>query len=326
MKNITKRKDGRYCYRKQIAGQIITIYAKTKESLKEKIKEQHLIKTYVKKPQNYKPLINWLGEWYSKYKKNFVSHSTNDNIKAFIKHIEKSSIAQKDIKQLTTGQIQTYLNGLPRTRTKEIICLYLNASLEKATQLKMIENNPFKNVIKDKKIKNIRTAFTFDEQKTIFENIQKTDIFAPIFVYLFCGLRKNELKRDVANWIQEDNTLKVQNEKKRDGNISYRYVDITEHLKQVIIDNQKQFITPDRIFKKFKAFLKDFNIEGNLHKLRHTFTTNHLYLGTPDKFIQNWLGHEDIMTTKNNYMNIDRSLSKEKILALYGDYYYIINP
>ena len=326
MKNISKRKDGRYSYRKQIAGKIITIYAKTKEQLKEKVKQYNLIKTFKKKPKNYLSLSKWMDEWYIKYKKNFVSHSTHYNIKSAISHINKDKFSQKDITQLTTDDIQIYLNKLSKTRTKEVICLYLNACLEKATQLNLIQKNPFRNVIKDRKIKNIRTAYTFDEQKAIFENLKETDIFAPICVYLFCGIRRQELKKDIANWIQEDNTLKVQNEKKRDGNITYRYIDITEQLKQVILNNLNQFITPKRIYIKFKEYLESLGIKGNIHKLRHTFTTNHLYLGTPDKFIQSWLGHEDISVTKNNYMNIDRSLSKEKLMKLYGNYYYIINP
>lgn len=326
MKNISRRKDGRYCYRKQITGQIITIYAKTKESLKEKIKELNLIKTYKRKPKSNKTLISWMNNWYEKYKKNFVSKSTKASIQTVINKLSSSKIAQADIKQITTEDLQTYLNKIPRSRTKELMCLYINACFKKAQQLKIIESNPFENVNKDKKIKSIRTAFSFDEQKTIFEEIQKTQFFAPIFVYLFCGVRRNELPKDIGKSIQEDNTLKIENEKKRDGTTTYRYIEITDRLKEVLLNNKNQFISPNRIFKKFKEFLKEFNIEGNLHKLRHTFTTNHLYLGTPDKFIQNWLGHEDISTTKNNYMNIDRSLSKEKLIKLYGDYYYIINP
>lgn len=326
MKNVTKRKDGRYFYRKQINKQRLNIYASTVTELKEKLKNFNLIKTYTRKTKNDKTLLEWCEEWKSTYKDNFVKKCTQWNLNAFIKHIKISSLSDKYLKQIETKDIQLYLNSLQKSRTKEIICLYLNASLNKAQELKLIDNNPFKNIVKDKKIKKIRKAFTYIEQKTIFENITKTNFFAPIFVYLFCGIRKNELSKTIYNNIQEDNTLKVQCEKKRDEETIYRYIDITPKLKEIILSNKDQFKTlPDWTYRRFKKFLKTYNINGNLHMLRHTFTTNHLYLGTPDKFIQNWLGHEDISTTKNNYMNIDKTLSKEKLLNLYDGYYYIIN-
>ena len=325
MKNVTKRKDGRYVYRKQIKQNTITIYAKTKEELKIKLKEINLIKTITRKPKANRTLLDWLVEWKNTYKDNFISKSTQHSINTTIKKIESSNLKDIDLTKINTKILQEYLNSIPKSRNKEIHYLYLNACLKKAVNLKLIPENPFDQVIKDKKIKTIRKAFTFTEQKIIFENIQNTDIFAPIFVYLFCGIRKNELSKTIFNDIQEDGTLKVKCEKKRDNEV-YRYIDITPKIKNIILENKSQFQwTTKTIYKKFKQFLEDNNIEdGNLHKLRHTFTTNHLYIGTPDKFIQSWLGHEDISVTKNNYMNIDRSLSKEKLLNLYKDYYYII--
>lgn len=324
MKNITKRKDNRWQYRKQINKQRITIYAKSKEKLKEKIQQLNFIKTHIRKSNTSISLIDWCKKWKITYKDNFVSQGTQWNIKSFINHIEKSKLKNMDIKKIQTEDIQKYLNGMERTRSKEVITLYLNAVLNKAEKLKMIESNPCLNVIKERKIKNPRKAFNFDEQKIIFEKIRNTNIFAPIYTYLFTGIRRGELPKDIENSIK-NNLLVIKSEKKRDDS-SYRYIDITNKLKNLILNNKEQFKrTPRNIYDIFTNFLKENNIKGTIHNLRHTFTTNQLYLGTSEKFIQEWLGHNDINITKNTYMNIDRTLTKEKLLNLYGDYYYIIN-
>lgn len=181
-------------------------------------------------------------------------------------------------------------------------------------------------IIKDKKLNIIRKPFSYKEQATILNTIKSSDIFAPIMTYLLTGIKRNEINtKNIEQDIMSDDTLKVKCEKKRTQNEIYRYVNITNKTKRLILDNLNQFKhTTKYFYNKFKEILNMLNINGNLHTLRHTFTTNRLYFGTPDKFIQEWLEHEDIGITKKHYMSIDRTLSKEKLLNLYDGYYYII--
>ncbi len=78
----------------------------------------------------------------------------------------------------------------------------------------------------------------------------------------------------------------------------------------------------DRVYRRFSEILKELNIEGSIHTLRHTFATNHFYLGTPDKIIRNWLGHSTIQITKDIYTNLDRTITKEKVIKLYNNLYF----
>lgn len=330
MKNIRKRKDGRWEGRKQYKNKKYFVIANTKQDCINKFRKMLSdLKKESKLTYNNYSLKEWWTYWQETYKKNFVGQKTYSTIEYLLKVLEKDcpELIDKKIKTITTDMLQISLNKIPPSRSKELLCTYLNACLEKAKKLQKILHNPFENVIKDKKLNKIKNPFTYSEQVTIIENLKGTTLYEPIMIYLLTGLRKNELNhKDIENDIMADNTLRVICEKKRDNKIVYRYIDLTDTTKNFILNNlDKLRHTPDYYAKQFKKFLTELNINGSLHTLRHTFTTNHLYLGTPDKFIQEWLGHEDILITKKHYMSIDRTLSKEKLLNLYGDYYYIVN-
>ena len=331
MKNIRKRKDGRWEARKQINNNKYCVIATTKEECLKKFRS--LIKNI--KSNNLNSLeeknitfINWWNLWLESYKKPFISKDSYKSIIYNFKLLEKydKQILKTKLKDITTLQLQNTLNKIPICRSKELLCTYLNACLDKAFNLNKINKNPFVNVIKDKKINEIRKPFTYDEQVKVLKALNNSKIYAPIMTYLLTGIRKNELNTtNIKNDIMTDNTLKVLSEKKRKKN-SYRYINITEKTKNMILNNLNHFKhTTKYFYKQFKIILNNLNIDGNIQTLRHTFTTNHLYLGTPEKFIQEWLGHEDISITKKHYMSIDRTLSKEKLLELYDGYYYIIN-
>ena len=49
---------------------------------------------------------------------------------------------------------------------------------------------------------------------------------------------------------------------------------------------------------------------------------NHFTLGTPQKYVQQLLGHSTISMTLDTYTDIDKTASKSKIGALYNNFYY----
>ena len=78
------------------------------------------------------------------------------------------------------------------------------------------------------------------------------------------------------------------------------------------------------VSKQFIALCESLNIDkGILYRLRHTFASNHFRLKTQVKYIQEWLGHGSISVTLDTYTDIDKTATKEKILELYNNYYYI---
>lgn len=321
MKNITLRNDGRYVGRKQINKHIIYAYGTTKESCKKRLEQKIKTKNKIEKIKKTIYLYQWLDEWYTTYKEKFVKYKSALIIQNVINEV-KNNIQNTPLNLLTTQQIQNFLNKYPVSRKKEFITTYLNASLQKATDLDIISKNPFKGVVKDKKLNVIREPYNLEEQKTILQKIKGTEIEPVILYYLCTGIRKNELNtKDILKDIDEEHhLLKVNSEKKRDKNKEIRYVDITDELIKLVKENQQAFkLKTNVIYNKFKELLKDTSIDIGIHKLRHTFATNHFYLGTPIKIVSAWLGHEKIELTQNIYTHINRTITKDDVNKLYNN-------
>lgn len=327
MKNIILRSDGRYMIRKQVDGKRVTLYAKTlKEAIK--ISEHQITKKALsyekKKPKTEYTLKEWFSFWVENYKKPFVSYKSYQIINQVFVDVLKTFGTTK-LDNLTTTELQRFYNSQKTSRKKENMILYLKACLQKAVDLGYINKNPASLIVKDKKLNVIREPFNYNEQIKILEKIKNTDIEAPILFYLATGIRKNELNtKDIMADIDiEHNLLKVKSEKKRASKDVYRYVDISPKLVEIVQNNLESFkFTTNQIYRKFKQILEELNIKGSIHSLRHTFTTNQFYLGTPVKIISEWLGHEKVELTQNIYTHVDRTITKEMILKLYNNLYY----
>lgn len=304
MKGITKRTDGRYMIRKTIDGVKIVRYARTfadaKQILDELNKEQ---KKYKNEPKLYKPkkktgptLQEFAIKWLDTYKKPFVNAKSFSDIKSFTNRVLEK-LGNKNIKELTTIEIQSYLNTLPKGRTKEKISMYFNSMLQKACDLNIIEKNPFNAVIRDKKVKCKNDAYTFDEQVKIIHAIKNTDIEHEIFIYLMCGCRPNELPCK-TNFDFENNLINVYGTK--NDNAEHRQIEMSQAFANYIktyfenhdIQNEKYIV------KKFTEICNNIGIKKPLlYRLRHTFATNHFILGTQAKIVQHWMGHSSISIT-----------------------------
>lgn len=322
MKNIILRADGRYMGRKQINGSRVTVYARTLKQCIDKLKKasKDAIKNPKIKKTSYK-LYEWLDNWYETYKAPFLKYKSAQNIENVIRQI-KESFENKSIKEITTNEIQNFLNKYPTSRKKEFIELYFNASLQKAEDLNYLDKNPFKAVVKANRLKNTRKPFTLNEQKMILNAIKGTEIEAIIYFYACTGIRKNEIITfDIEKDIDEEhNTIRILSEKKRNNRDNYRLIDVTPSLIKLIKENKDKFkYKTDWIYRQFKAILDKLGINGGLHSLRHTFATNQFYLGTPAKQVQEWLGHETVELTQNIYTHINRTITKNDIIKLYNN-------
>ena len=320
MKNVILRPDGRYMARKQINGKRINAYAKTEKQSLEKLKQKIKNIKNIKKEKNIYKLHEWLDNWYLTYKEPFIKLNTAQKLKNILNKI-KNNFDNLNLEQITTQKIQQYLNKIKTTRTKEFIVLYFNACLQKAEDLNIINKNPFKSVVKDKKLNIIRQGYNLQEQQHILNALKGNKIEGIILFYLITGIRKNELETinletdlDIKN-----KTIKILSEKKRNNNI-YRYIDLTDDAIKLILNNKENFkLKTDYIYRELKKVLDNLNIKSGLHRLRHTFATNHFYLGTPIKLISSWLGHETVELTQNIYTHIDRTINKNDILKLYNN-------
>lgn len=320
MKGITLRRDGRYVIRKTIEGKRITKYAKT-------LKEAQKIYTKIKKNKIHEETTKkytiklWCEEWMNTYKKPFVRKESFSDIKNYIIKIEKQfgSVMLKDI---TTNQIQLFLNSMPRTRTKEKLQIYFNALLQKAEDLQLIEKNPFKAVIKEKRMKCKNECFNFDEQVIILNMVNGTVIEKEIMIYLQTGCRPNELPPsknfDFVNNVIIINGTKNDNAKERRVEMTQEFAD---YIRPYIEKSER--IKVSEISKIFKKLCEENGIaKPLLYRLRHTFATNHFTLGTNTKFVQEWMGHYSVSLTMDIYTDVDKTANKEKIRNLYNNFYF----
>ena len=319
MPSLRKRKNGIYEKRFYYQNKCYSVYSKNLNKLK--IKEKEKIKQLKNSNNNIKNDItikDWSHYWLENFKKPFVKEKTYFEIKNYInKHII-DKLGNLSLNKITTNQLQTFLNNYEKSRTKELIYLYLNAILKKAFEIGMIKNNPLNAVIKDKKIKSNKQAFTLEEQKTIINKLSQP-LKNVILIYLLTGIRKNEI-----NMIKEIgvNFIKVVREKTENKT---KTISLTHETIELIKNTIKNKINTDKISKLFSKFLKENNINNkSLHTTRHTYATNNYYLETPIKHLQEFLGHEDVQTTLNIYTNVDNSITKNEIIKLYNNYYYIV--
>lgn len=321
MKNIIKRKDGRYMIRLTINGKRVSQYAKTineAKKLRAKLNKNH--SSILLEPKCTK-LSEWIFEWEEKYKKPFVKNKTFNEIVNNMKKVD-NYFKNISLKQITTSMLQTFMNSLKKNRTKERIQVYLNSLLQKAEDLNLINKNPYKGVIREPKLKLKRECFNFAEQTKILETIKGTTIENEIYIYLLTGCRPNELPEnsnfDFENKFVIINGTKTEKSLKRFVEMSDAFI---AYIKPYIEANKRIKVT--EISKTFKNLCKEANIQNpSLYRLRHTFATNHFTLGTQPKVVQYWMGHASIKMTMDVYTDIDRTANAEKIRNLYKNFYF----
>ena len=144
---------------------------------------------------------------------------------------------------------------------------------------------------------------------------------------MITGLRRREFdfKNIDKNLYQEDLILKAVNLKGRNQIIRYKQIQLTKEGYKIIKNNIELIkkYNEEEVYRKFAEILKELKIEGSIVTLRHTFATNNFYLGNPELFISRQMGHSTSQITKDNYTDLDYHLSKEKILKIYNNLYYI---
>lgn len=324
MKGITMRKDGRYQIQLQKNGIRTIKYASTLEKAKKelsKLKKTNPQSKEIKQIEKKYTIGEWYTKWINEYKKPFVSSDSLADIKCSLNSFI-AKLKNIELKELKTEQIQNILNKIPQNRTKQKIWINFNALLEKACDLNIISYNPFKAVVKDKKIIYKSSSYNYDEQEIIISNAKNYNIEEEILIYLLTGCRPNELPCK-ANFDFQNNIVNIYGTKNE--NAKHRQVEMTQcfsdYIKKYFEKNDIK--SHEYIKKQFKQLCIDNKIENpKLYRLRHTFATNHFTLGTNAKYVQHWLGHYGIQLTLDTYTDIDKKSSKDKIRKLYNNFYY----
>ena len=313
MKNIRKRKDGRWEGRKTINNKRISVFAKTQKECLEKLKQLKAVPAKTLIPKKF---YDFALYWLENYKKNQI---VEKSYKSYKNLIEKYlSNFKNDISKMTLDELQKLMNELPATRTREYLHLTIRQIFKKALELELIKKDISLFLTKGKINRTSRKALTIAEQRLLLLNLSKDLFSIRVYCYLMLGCRPNEIQLLQAEKNAEYvfiNGTKTKNAK--------RWVKVSTKINDMILKNIDELkkTNATSFNKQFREFAKKLNIKANLYMLRHTFATNLFYLGVPDKERQVYMGHSSSILTNDIYTTFDRNVKKEDILNLYKDLY-----
>lgn len=329
--NCRIRSDGRFEWRKTIAGIQHNICDSDPESFIKKLNEY---KKQLKKHSNNvkdKPkishkLIDLLNDYCNRYKQNI---SSINNYKSVIKNQLKNLTL--NIECYTKSMIVDVLNKIKAHRMAEYAFnLLKNTFADAAEGGLIIKFNPIAN-LKKKDITSISSIkqekgrwFTPEEQSIIYNNRHLSKFGNEIEFFLMVGCRLSEAFTAIPDW---NNKRIYINRTKRDGTAGYvplsdKYCNYLKQHWHTMFKHTKKYYGD-----KFGEFLTKLGIqrqtkEKPIHRLRHTFATNLYYLGIKDSKARAYLlGHKTTRVTDDIYTDFDPAIKKENIIDIYGDLY-----
>ena len=332
-KNIRKRKDGRYEWRQTLQGishQLINSCLKTLCRLVKEYKAQHFTTNKSKpQPKESRKLIDLVRAYYKRHKEAKVKAGKMKATTAmrYISPINNYIVVlDRNIDTYTKDEIIDFFNDISAFRTGA--CCYSlisNVFKDEHEQGKLKRNpisslkNPFPASLSKK-----GTWIDIEGQRKIMANLDKCSIGEELLFYLLTGCRREEAFNTVINF--EKCVVFIDGTKTK---TSVRHVELTptycERLKKAWHTMFKKSI--NYYTKRCSTYLESLGIENKtLHSMRHTFSSNHFYLGTPDKKRQMLLGHKSIAMTNDVYTTYDPTVTRKDILDIYGDLYPIFDP
>lgn len=320
MKNIRKRKDGRYEWRKTINHVSYQKIHKNKKELEKQVRNilKRITITPIKTTgTTFTELAN---NWFNLYKKDIKS---SQRYKTYIdKRFATLEIFNQPIHKITYEQLQNFLFSIKEHRVASY-CFYIIKGTFKEALKKDLIKKDISLLLDTPKNKTIKGEhFTHNEQKLIIENLDKSDMKYEILFYLLTGCRRNEGKDLEEKDINYEKQVIFINGTKTKS--AQRYIPISKKFAEILKTNFKNMFNYSIKYynNHFKTFLESLNIKGkSIHTLRHTYNTNLYYLDVKDKERQHYMGHSSIVVTNDIYTHLDPTITKEDILNLYKDLY-----
>lgn len=318
MKNIIRRKDGRWYGRKQIDGVLYSAYGKTQKECFQKLNK--IVRKSKQKFDYPTDFYKFAVYWFDTYKRGNIIEKSERNYcnmidNHFIKiHCDLTSDASVDV-------FQKFLNSLPPTRTREFCLMIMRQVLKKAYELDLLKKDIGQFLTKGKIQRKKISAFTLDEQRMILENLGDNEFSLIVYTFLLTGVRPNELetinKANIKKGMVQILGTKTSNAR--------RWIKISSWLEEKLLARPNEIVfkgfNSETFRHQFMKFLNGLGIKGSVYMLRHTFATNLFYLGVPDKIRQSYMGHFSSVLTNDIYTDYDPTITKEDILNLYINLY-----
>lgn len=322
-KTIKKRADGRYWARYYKDGKQYSVYGRTIEQCLQKLKAALSGKTKQTK-ENIKRITlgDWLEKWLELYKRPKVQESTISKIEYTIKSMQP--IAEVALKNLTSIDIQNFLNNIEGNRKRELIYINLKDALTKANKNKIIVDNPI-DAVEIKREKRIeKHALTTEEENKFIIQCKKCKEGILFLLCLYQGLRLGEALALTYNDIDFVNktitinkSLTERNQLKCTKNGEQRIIPLFSRTAELLDQNGngKICIYSRPVYqRKICEICKKLNIIGiSTHSLRHTFATRCAESGVTAKTVQQWLGHKTLEMTLNVYTHVNSEFEKKEV-------------
>lgn len=320
MKNIRKRADGRYEWRKQINHISYQKINKNKHSLEKEVREI-MKKLTLQEIKATDKTFNFIAnEWFKMYKQDI---KTSERYRLYItKRFETNPIFNQAINKITYEQLQSFISSIQEHRVASYCYFIITGTYKEALRRDLVKKDISQLITKPKNKTVKGEHFTLSEQKDILNNLNKTPISKEIVFYLLTGCRRNEainMKLEEINFDKLSIFINGTKSKtaKRHIPISLTYAEILKQNFNSMFNENERYYN-----KKFKEYVEELGIRGkSIHSLRHTFNTNLYYLGVNDKQRQYYMGHSSIVITNDIYTHLDPTITKNDILNLYKDLY-----
>ena len=296
-------------------------------------------------------LRDWMRTWLDEYLPH-IAQTTRDGYEEKIRNHISPVLGGTPINQLDTTQIQRFINSrIDRGMApKSIRALYnnLNASLNKAVQLKILAHNPCTGVVLPK-LKRYQSEVYDAEQIQHLLEVAKQD---SISAYAICilgallGLRRGEmtaLRWEQVDFVNKKVTIcenRVQSSKGviekapksesgiRTITIGKKALDALRYIKDfyddscrnnpwfhgagyVLFKEDGQPYRPDCITQLWGRFIQRTDLPYiRLHDLRHTNATLLIANDVSARVVQHRLGHADVSTTLQRYVHVQAAMDE----------------
>lgn len=290
---------------------------------------------------------------------NLIGERTYSRIIETIKKIEETPLSIKNINDITSIEIQNYLNSLKNYSDSTIkkIKEQFSQTFRKAINKGYIVKNPMLDVIRPRSIKKRKVvrALEIEEQQKLTDYLMTVPITdepykVAYLIEMYLGLRIGEVlalrNTDInlhKNLISVNKTLSTdKNHKVIMGNSTKTYAGIREvpipafirneiinqmriaennRDKQLFLTPNGEYVRPNNANRKLKELLEKMDITDiTSHSLRHTYGTRCIEAGMRAVALQRLMGHTDVAITLNTYTSVFNKY-KESELEKVNNYY-----
>lgn len=295
-------------------------------------------------------MLDYLDEWLEGHQHD-IERETYHQYKRYIdgrirEFFTPLDLAVKDLSGDEINEFYTYLrNAGLKGSTGQRYHGVLHKAFKDAVKRRIIPSNPVDQANRPRKEQFIAAYYNAEEVKHLLELVKDDEIYIPILLAAYYGLRRSEvigLKWSAIDFTENTLTVRHTVHSTEEGIVakdrlktksSYRTLTLEpfvrgellkhrekqEQMKKVMrsayskeytdyvcVDALGKLYDPDFVTGHFGQLLKKHNLKKiRFHDLRHSCASVLLAQGVPMKQIQEWLGHSDMSTTANIYSHLD---------------------